>query len=99
MARSISYREASTFLTGNNATQAGNLSGRPSQILLSSSLATRGEVSSISAAGNCLNWLIGESEHLLIVRPSVHHSDTCLDVIKHRNAGYPPDHVASAGCQ
>ena len=53
----------------------------------------------ILGTGNCLNWRIGESEHLLIARPSVHHSDTCLDVIKHRNAGYALNHVASAGCQ
>ena len=40
-ARSISSSEASTLLSGSEATQAGNLSGRASQIFLSSSLATR----------------------------------------------------------
>ena len=58
-----------------------------------------GEVGGVLGTGNCLNWRSGESEHLLIARPSVHHSDTCLDVIKHRNAGYALNHVASAGCQ
>src|SRR5262252_496876 len=99
MAQSISCRQASTLLTGNDAPPSRKLIRPPLANFLELVIGNAGEVRSISGAGNRLNWRIGESEHLLIARPSVHHSDTRLVVIKHGNAGYPLDHVASVGCQ
>jgi hypothetical protein len=84
-ARSISSSDASTLLSGSEATQAGNLSGRASQIFFSSSFGDAGE---IAGASNRLNRRVGEGQHLLIGRPLVHHADTSLDVVEHRDAGY-----------